>query len=110
MEKLDLKVHILTQPVRLSDPCRVEVRLTNQSPDAVLINRRLAVGYRDSHARELFTEVFKRGSDEIVSQPALLYKRDFSSPADYVWLAPGESVSTSFDLFEWYSLPSCRGV
>jgi hypothetical protein len=72
----------------------------------VLINRRLAVGYRDSHARELFAEVFKPGSSEIVSQPALLYKRDFSSPADYVWLVPGESVSTSFDLFEWYSLPS----
>ena len=61
MEKLDLKVHILTQPVRLSGPCRVEVRLTNQSLDAVLINRRLAVGYRDSIARELFIEVYKRG-------------------------------------------------
>jgi hypothetical protein len=106
METLDLKVRILTQPVRLSHPCRVEVRLTNRSPDPVLINRRLAVGYRDSHARELFAEVFKPGSSEIVSQPALLYKRDFSSAADYGWLAPGESVSTSFDLFEWYTLPS----
>lgn len=106
MEKLDLKVRIFTQPVRLSHPCKVEVRLTNRSFDAVLINRRLAVGYRDSHARELFAEVLKRESGEIVSQPALLYKRDFSSPEDYVWLAPGASTSTSFDLFEWYSLPS----
>ena len=106
MEKLDLKVHILTQPVRLSGPCRVEVRLTNQSLDAVLINRRLAVGYRDSIARELFIEVYKRGSDEVVSRKALLYQRDFSSPADYVGLAPGQSIAKSFDLFEWYSLPS----
>jgi hypothetical protein len=38
----------------------------------VLINRRLAVGYRDSLARELFVEVYKRGSGEVVSQKALL--------------------------------------
>ena len=106
METLDVNVRILTQPVRLSHPCEVEVRLTNRSPDAVLINRRLAVGYRDSVARELFVEVYKRGSDEVVSQKALLYQRNFSSPEDYVWLAPGQSIATSFDLFEWYSLPS----
>ena len=48
----------------------------------------------------------KRGSGEVVSQKALLYQRNFSSPEDYVWLAPGQSIATSFDLFEWYSLPS----
>lgn len=106
MEILDAQVRILTQPVRLSHPCKVEVRLTNRSPDAVLINRRLAVGYRDSVARELFVEVYKRGSDEMISQRALLYQRDFSSMEDYVWLAPGQSIATSFDFFEWYSLPS----
>ena len=105
METLDLKVHILTQPARLSHPCKIEVRLTNQSLNPVLINRRLAVGYRDSHARELFAEVLKPESGEIVSKPALLYNRNFSSPDDYVWLAPGQSISTTFDLFEWYTLP-----
>jgi len=106
MQTLDLKVRILTQTVRVSGPCNVEVRLTNQSADAVLINKRLAVGYRDSHARELFAEVFKRESTEIVSQKALLYERAFSLPEDYVRLVPGQSVSTTFDLFEWYSLPT----
>lgn len=106
METLDVKVRILTQPVRLSQPCKVEVRLTNQSSDGVLINRRLAVGYRDSLARELFVEVYKRDSGEVVSRKALLYQRNFSAPDDYVRLAPGQSVSASFDLFEWYSLPS----
>ncbi|MGH7926544.1 MAG: hypothetical protein ACREQV_01955 [Candidatus Binatia bacterium] len=105
METLHLKVRILTQPVRYSYPCKVEVRLTNQSIDAVLINRRLAVGYRDSDARELFAEVFKRESGEVVSEEALLYNRDFSRPEDYLWLAPKESTSTSFDLLEWYCLP-----
>jgi len=106
METLDLKVRILTQPVRLSDPCKVEVRLTNRSHDAVLINRRLSVGYRDSVARELFVEVYKRASGELAGQKAQLYQRNFSSPEDYVAVAPGQSVATSFDLFEWYSLPS----
>jgi hypothetical protein len=72
----------------------------------VLINRRLAVGYRDSIARELFVEIYKRGSDEVGSRKALLYQRDLSSPEDYVWLAPGESIATSFDLFDGYTLPS----
>src|SRR5262245_38763353 len=94
METLDTQVRVLTQPVRLSHSCKVEVRLTNRSLDAVLINRRLAVGYRDSVAREFFVEVYKRGSGEVVSQKALLYQRNFSSPEDYVWLAPGQSIAT----------------
>jgi hypothetical protein len=106
METLDLKVRILTQRARLSYPSKIEVRLTNQSPNPVLINRRLAVGYRDSHARELFAEVLNPETREIVSKPAQLYNRNFSSPDDYVWLASGQSVSTTFDLFEWYTLPS----
>ena len=97
METLDVQVRILTQPVRLSQPCKVEVRLTNQGPDAVLINRRLAVGYRDSVARELFVDVYKPQSGEVVSQKALLYQRNFSSPEDYVWLAAGQSIATSVD-------------
>lgn len=106
LEVLRIDVRISTEPVRMSDPCLVEVQLTNQSAQSVLINRRLAVGYRDSHARELFAEVFRRGSDELVSKRTKLYQRDFSPPDDYVSLLPGQSVSTSFDLFEWYSLPS----
>jgi hypothetical protein len=43
METLELKPRILTQPARLSEPCKIEVRLTNQSNEAVLVNGRLAV-------------------------------------------------------------------
>jgi hypothetical protein len=70
----------------------------------VLINRRLVVGYRDMLVSCLLKSI--RGSDEVVSQKALLYQRGFSSTEDYVWLSPGQSIATSFDLFEWYSLPS----
>lgn len=103
---LRIDVQIITQPVRISDPCLIEAKLTSQSAQPILINRRLAVGYRDSHARELFAEVFRQGSDEVLSKRTKLYERDFSPPDDYVWLLPGQTVSTSFNLFDWYSLPS----
>jgi hypothetical protein len=106
MKTLRIDGKILDPSVSMSGPCWVEIQLTNKSPQPVRINRRLAVGYRHSQARELFLEVFKKDSAEVVSKQALLYERDFSPPDDYVWLAPEQSVSTSFDLFKWYSLPS----
>jgi hypothetical protein len=86
-------------------PCWIEVTLTNQSSDPVLINRRLSVGYRNSTDRELFVEVFRRGTDDLVSKQALLYQRDPPRQEDYVSLDPGKSISATFDLFEWYELP-----
>ncbi len=106
MEPLRVEARIQTHPVHFSMPCRVEVSLTNQSAQPVLINRRMAVGYRDSLDREVFAEVFRRGENEVVSQTALLYQRDPSEASDYVGLAPGQMVSNSFDLFEWYRLPA----
>lgn len=86
-------------------PAIVVVKLTSQHAAPVLINKRLAIGYRNSLDRELFAEVFPRGGDEVISREARDYQRDAASPADYVWLQPGESVSTSFDLFRWYRVP-----
>ncbi len=106
MKPLKIDARILTQQVRLSAPCLIEVSLTNHSNKPLLVNRRLAVGYRDSEARELFVEAFRHGTRDVVSKRSQLYHRDFSAPADYVWLAPGQSITTSFDLFAWYSLPA----
>lgn len=106
MKALQIDGNILNPAAPKSGPCMVEIRVTNKGPQPVRINRRLAVGYRNSQARELFLEVFKKGSTEVVSKQALLYERDFSPPDDYVWLAPEQSVSALFDLFKWYSLPS----
>lgn len=105
METLRLDATVKTQPARIALPCLVEVKLTNQSSDPVLINGRLSVGYRDSTDRELFVEVFRRGTDDLVSKPTLLYQRDPPRAEDYVSLDPGKSISTTFDLFEWYDLP-----
>jgi hypothetical protein len=106
MKVLQIDVKVLTQPVRLSGPCMIEVRITNESPQSVLLNKRLSVGYKDSLSRELFIEVFEKGSNEVVSNEALLYERAFSSPDDYVRVEPEQSISTSFNLFEWYRLRS----
>ena len=94
-----------TNPNQRSRPATVAVTLTNQQAEPVLINKRLAIGYRNSLDRELFAEVFPRGESDAVSKEARDYQRDAASPSDYVWLKRGESVFTTFDLFRWYTLP-----
>jgi hypothetical protein len=106
MKVLQIDVKVLTQPVRLSGPCMIEVRITNKSHQSVVLNRRLSVGYKNSLSRELFIEVFEEGSNEVVSREGLLYERAFSSPDDYVRVEPEQSIGTSFNLFEWYTLRS----
>ena len=105
MEQLEIEVRIAGQPVRRSGPCLVEVRITNRGSTPVLLNRRLAVGYRQSQARELFAEVFRRGTDDVVSRRSQLYERELAAVAEYAPLAPGEAMESAFDLCEWYELP-----
>lgn len=106
MKILQIDIKILSQPVRLSSPCMVEVRLTNKGPQSVVLNKRLSVGYKNSLSRELFLELFKKGTNVVVSKEGLLYERPFSSPEDYVPVEPEQSIATTFNPFEWYSLPS----
>ena len=106
MKVLEIEVKITTQPVRLSSPCGMEVRIINKSQQSVVLNRRLAVGYKNSVSRELFVEVFERASNQVVSQEGLLYERDFAPPEDYLRVAPEQSIARSFNLFEWYKLRS----
>jgi hypothetical protein len=96
---------VLTEPVYLANPCTVVVHVTNRGDQRVQINGRLAVGYRDSDERELFVDVYEAGSATVVGKRSLLYERAPATPDDYVWLGPGDSASTTFNLFEWYELP-----
>ena len=86
-------------------PCIVNVRITNISGDSILVNRRLEVGYRDSFNRELFVEVYNKGTNEIVSEPAQLYQRNPVMLQDYGYLEPEGEIAGSFDLCEWYYFP-----
>ncbi|HEX6022764.1 MAG TPA: hypothetical protein VFZ00_12265 [Solirubrobacter sp.] len=89
--------------VRAHDPHRVEVAIVNDGPEPVTVNARLAPGYRDSSSRELFADVFD--GDRQVAVPALDYDRHPPQRDDYVELAPGEQLTTSFDLRYWYRVP-----
>jgi hypothetical protein len=100
---LHLAVEVLQHPIRLDRHCPVRATLTNTGQDPALVNGRLAVGYRGTLARELYAELI----DLATGGPALIYEADydrsFSPRSDYVWLGPGESISTTFDLWEWYA-------
>jgi hypothetical protein len=97
----------LAGPVARSGRAPVAVSVTNVSDSPVLVNRRLAPGYRDSSSRELWADV----RDE-AGAPALLstidYERDLPTTGDYGELAPGESIAGAFDLFH-YARPQRPG-
>jgi hypothetical protein len=97
----------LDGPAARSGPAPVTVTVTNVSDAPVLVNRRLAPGYRDSTSRELWADVRdEQGAEAAVA--TIEYERDFPAPEDYAELAPGESVAGGFDLFR-YARPRWPG-
>ena len=88
---------------RLLDARHVAVTITNDAPAPVVVNARLAPGYRDSSSRELFAEIFD-GERQVADQ-AMDYERHPPQRDDYVELAPDASLSTELDLLYWYRLP-----
>ncbi|MEP0825169.1 MAG: hypothetical protein HRF40_06765 [Nitrososphaera sp.] len=67
-----------------------------------MVNKRLAIGYRDNISREIFADLINLDTGEPARIDAVDYNRNFSPASDYVYLQPGETISTLFDLFEWY--------
>jgi hypothetical protein len=97
----------LAGPVARSGPAPVAVSVTNDSDSSVLVNRRLAPGYRDSSSRELWADVRDdTGAPVLVS--TIDYERDLPVAGDYGELAPGESITGGFDLFH-YARPQRPG-
>ena len=97
----------LAGPVARSGPAQLSVNVTNVSGSPVLVNRRLAPGYRDSSSRELWAEVRdEAGAPALVS--TVDYERDLPAADDYGELAPGESIAGGFDLFH-YARPQRPG-
>ena len=88
---------------RLLDARRVEVTITNDAAAPVVVNHRLAPGYRASSSREVFVEVFD-GERQVAAQ-AMDYDRHPPQRDDYAELAPGATLSTEIDLPYWYRLP-----
>lgn len=107
MTQLHVEASIAGQLTR-SEPATISVEITNISDAPVLVNRRLAPGYRSSDARELWADL----SDEI-GEPAAIatidYEREYAQPGDYAELPPGASFAGQFDLFH-YARPQKPGT
>jgi hypothetical protein len=99
---LTLEIDLPDAAARLDRPYPIIVRLTNHSAEPVLVNHRMAVGYRDHLARELFAELLDSASGEPAPLFEVDYNRDFSTPEDYQALNRGESIQATFDLLDWY--------
>lgn len=88
-------------------PAPVTVTITNASDAPVLVNRRLAPGYRDAISRELWGDV--RDPEGAPAAVATIdYERDLPGPEDFGELAPGEALTTEYDLFH-YARPQRPG-
>lgn len=87
-------------------PCEIQVELKNGSDSAVLINRRLSVGYRNSLSRELFVILRNQDTSEEIGLQKVLYERNFASAEDFTRLLPQQKISTHFNLFDWYEIPT----
>jgi hypothetical protein len=101
-EGLILTVKLPALPAARSRPCRVQAILANSGPEAVLVNRRMALGYRDHVARELYADLLEAGSRKPAKYREVDYEREFSPPSDYIALAAGQEISSTFDLFKFY--------
>lgn len=101
---LALKILPLPDKVPLKKPLKIEVRLENNGEDSVLVNKRMAVGYENSISRELYLELERIDQPEKLVYIEYDINRDFSPPSDYQWLQPEETITTSFDLLDYYHL------
>ena len=104
---LEMQVQLPSEKIHLGSPYMVTVHLKNPGSTPVLINPRLAVGYRNHLAREIFVEMNNESGHPVkISEND--YNRDFLPTGEFTQLQPGDSISTKFDLFDWY-LPKRPG-
>ncbi|MDR8390603.1 hypothetical protein NC796_05600 [Aliifodinibius sp. S!AR15-10] len=99
-----LTIQSFPDQVSLKKPLEVEISLKNSGDDRVLVNTRMAVGYEDSISRELYLELERVDQPEKLDYIEYDINRDFSPSSDYRWLQPGETITTSFDLLNYYHL------
>ena len=85
-------------------PCEIKVDIRNVSGSAVLVNKRLSVGYQHSLSRELYVTICKKDTAVNIGLQKVLYERNFSPASDFVWLLPQQQTSTHFNLFNWYEM------
>ena len=100
------EIELPEKSVHPGSPILVEATLINRGNAPVVINKRMAIGYESTLSREIYaTLTDPQSKKEVTLYPADI-NRDFSPPSDYISLSPGDSVSTTFDLTEFYAPPA----
>ena len=94
---------LLTSEIRVGSPILVEVTLKNNSDTSVLVNKRMSVGYKKSLSRELYADLRYNSDDQNVPYYESDINRDFSLKSDYVDIQPGENLSETIDLMQFYT-------
>ena len=75
---LSLEIDLPAGEARLDRPYPITVRLTNYSTEPVWVNKRLAVGYREHLAREIFADLLDSETGDPATIIEVDYNRDFS--------------------------------
>jgi hypothetical protein len=101
---LKLYMELPAEPIYLNHPLMIKVTLANEGGQAVIINKRLAPGYEQTLSRELFADMVSDENGEKAAYHEVDINRDFSHPEDYKQLAPGESLTVAFNVFDYYQL------
>jgi hypothetical protein len=103
---LVLKAHLKQSTVTLGDAIPVEIELVNQGKGSLTVNARFGVGYPDSLERDLYCEIQSPDNHPYTGYQShmLDYRRKALDDHFFASLAPGKSVSSSFDLQEWYPI------
>ena len=104
--QLVLKARLAHTMVTLGEPIPVEVELVNQSQTELVVNSRFGMGYPDSLDRELYCEIQLESGESYTGYHSYMvdYRRKALGDHFFTTLSPGESVSSSFDLHQWYHI------
>lgn len=88
----------------VGEPIPITVRLRNDSPDAIIVNKRLALN--SQHAPAQFSDVALIVKDANGQQKEFLKRIRIgnASEGDFTLLEPGASVERSYNAAEYYQL------
>ncbi len=93
-------------PVRIGEEIPVQVHLVNHGTQALRVNGRLAIAYPDTDDRELYCLIWNEAGEEYTDYRRfhLDYRRKPIEQDNLLFLNPGQSLESTFDLQEWYPL------
>lgn len=101
---LTLTLQLTQSTVAPDQPLEATFTLTNTGVDSIPVNRRLSLNHPDEieECRELYLRVLDEAGEEI-RFAAWLRVPELTSE-DFASLAPGESVSQTYNLLDFYTL------